>query len=313
MSEARPDSSLAALLLAQRLVDASAAPLKASEYWSLLERVPDPADVLGAPGPALVQRGVEPEVAERAVRLVDAATAVAFELDRLEQSGIQVVTSVDGEYPDGLRRLGRAAPPLLYVAGDPALLSGELLGVVGSRDVGVEGGEVAKAAARLAAERNVGVVSGGAKGVDQLAMNAALDAGGFAIGVLADSLLRTLRDPETRRAVLDGSVCLCTPYKPSTGFSVANAMGRNKVIYALSVATLVVAADLETGGTWAGAVEALRQRPAPVLVWAGEGAAAGNVALVARGAVPVTSLDALFPLPERPPPLDPGHQLALEV
>lgn len=313
MSEARSHSSLSAVLLSQRLVDVAASPLKASEYWSLLERVPDPVDVLGATAAALVGRGVDPEVAERAVRLVDAATSVAFEVDRLEQSGIRVVASVDAEYPDALRRLGRAAPPLLYVAGDPAVLTRDVLGVVGSRDVGMEGAEVAKTAARVAAERNVGVVSGGAKGVDRLAMKAAFYAGGFAIGVLADSLLRTLRDPETRRVVLDGSVCLCTPYKPSAGFSVANAMGRNKIIYALSAATLVVATDLESGGTWAGAVEALRQRLAPVLVWVGDEAAEGNAALVARGAVPVTAMDDLFPLPGRPPPLDPGHQLALEV
>lgn len=313
MSEARSDSSQAAVLLSQRLVDVAASPLKASEYWSLLERVPDPADVLGVTAAALVQRGVDPEAAERVVRLVDAATAVAFEVDRLEQSGIRVVASVDTEYPGGLRRLGRAAPPLLYVAGDPALLTRDVLGVVGSRDVGMEGADVAKAAARMAAERNVGVVSGGAKGVDRLAMNATLSVGGFAVGVMADSLLRAVRDPETRRAVLGGSLCVCTPYKPSAGFSVANAMGRNKVIYALSAATLVVAADLESGGTWAGAVEALRQRLAPVLVWAGHEVAEGNAALVARGAVPVMAMDDLFPLPEGPPPLDPEHQLALEV
>ena len=44
---ARTDSSLAALLLTQRLLDTPAAPLKSSEYWSLLEAVGDPAELLG--------------------------------------------------------------------------------------------------------------------------------------------------------------------------------------------------------------------------------------------------------------------------
>src|SRR6266508_2406999 len=113
--------------------------------------------------------------------------------------------------------------------------------------------QVARAAAAAAAAQRYGVVSGAAKGVDRLAMTASLDAGGSAVGVLADSLTRMTRDPEVRQAACDGRLCLCTPYKPTAGFSVANAMGRNKLIYALSKATLVVAADATKGGTWAGA------------------------------------------------------------
>ena len=51
---------------------------------------------------------------------------------------------------------------------------------------------------------------------------------------------------------------LCTPYGPDAPFSPGNAMGRNKLIYAQSLVTLVVASDRETGGTWSGAVEALK-------------------------------------------------------
>jgi hypothetical protein len=40
--QAASDGSLAAMLLCQRLVDTPAAPLKSSEYWSLLDRVGDP-------------------------------------------------------------------------------------------------------------------------------------------------------------------------------------------------------------------------------------------------------------------------------
>jgi predicted Rossmann fold nucleotide-binding protein DprA/Smf involved in DNA uptake len=107
---------------------------------------------------------------------------------------------------------------------------------------------------------------------------------------------------------------LITPYKPTAGFTVANAMGRNKLIYALSEATLVVACDTDKGGTWSGAVEALRQDISPVLVWTGAGAGAGNRALIERGALPVDDIDGLFPLPRRvadPRQPPPSHQLAL--
>lgn len=294
----RSHTSLASLLLTQRLVDAGAPPLKASEYWGVIEVVSDPAKLLGLDGEEIQSTtGADEELCRRIVRRLDAATSFAFALDEAEQSGVHVLSALDDDYPSVLReRLGRGAPPLLYLVGDPSLLGADLLGVVGSRNVSVEGGEVARRAAVEAVEHRYGVVSGAAKGVDLVAMLAALDAGGAAVGVLADSLVRTTRDPVVRLAVADGRLCLCTPYNPTAGFSVANAMGRNKLIYALSQATLVVAADCEKGGTWAGAVEALRQRSAPVLVWTGEGTGDGNARLVQRGAVGVERASELFPL-----------------
>lgn len=218
--------------------------------------------------------------------MLDAATALALALEATEQSGVQAVSALDERYPTGFKaRLGRAAPPILYTVGDLDLFGQDALGIVGSRAVDDDGADIAGVAAREAVAHGWGVVSGGAKGVDRLAMHAALEAGGSVSGVLADSLSRTVKDAEVRRAITAGSLCLITPYKPSAGFSVANAMGRNKLIYALSTGTLVVASDLEKGGTWGGAVEALKQRIAPVLVWRGPGGGQGNERLVELGAV----------------------------
>jgi predicted Rossmann fold nucleotide-binding protein DprA/Smf involved in DNA uptake len=289
----RPDSSLAALLLTQRLVDTGAAALKASEYWKLLEVVGDPGRLLGLDAARITaDLGVPDDLAARIERRLAAATAFAFALDEAEQSGLQVLASVDDDYPVVLKdRLGSSAPPLLTTAGDVGLLTRDLLGVVSSRDVSDATATVAGEAARAAVAEGWGVVSGGAEGVDRLAMDAALHGDGVAVGVLADSLVRVTRDAEVRRAVTDGRLCLCTPYKPTAGFTVANAMGRNKVIYALSRATLVVASGHDHGGTWAGATESLKRRIASVLVWTGEGAGPGNPALVERGGHGVGAAD----------------------
>lgn len=128
-------------------------------------------------------------------------------------------------------------------------------------------------------------------------MLAAFDCDGPVVGVLADSLEQRLRDSDTRRGVLEDRLCLVTPYKPSMGFTVANAMGRNKVIYALARRTFVVMADLDKGGTWAGAVEWLRRDPTGVAVWTGPGAGAGNEALVNRGATPIDHVEQLLEAP----------------
>jgi predicted Rossmann fold nucleotide-binding protein DprA/Smf involved in DNA uptake len=314
----RSPSSLAALLLCQRLQPTPAPPLKSSEYWALLEAVGDPAALLGQDAAGITGRfRVDAALAERVAKLLDAATGFALRLEEAEQQGLRLAASVDDSYPQVLiDRLARRAPPLLYLVGDPTLLQADQLGIIGSRDVSDQAAEVARQAATAAVEAGFGVVSGAAKGVDRLAMGAALEADGTAVGVLADSLVRMTRDPQVRRAVTDGQLCLCTPYKPTAPFSTANAMGRNKLIYALSKATLVVTAAAETGGSWAGAVEAIGQATTPVLVWTGPGAGPGNPLLSQRGGIAVAQLAELFPLPDPPRPRAPHpvtDQLALEV
>jgi predicted Rossmann fold nucleotide-binding protein DprA/Smf involved in DNA uptake len=124
-------------------------------------------------------------------------------------------------------------------------------------------------------------------------MNAALDAGGCVVGVLADALTRTASDPEVRRAVAEERLCLATPYAPSAPFSAGNAMGRNKILYALADVTVVVECEEGKGGTWSGATEALSHGYGDVVVWLGAGAAAANHVLAEKGAVPV---DASVPI-----------------
>jgi predicted Rossmann fold nucleotide-binding protein DprA/Smf involved in DNA uptake len=100
-----------------------------------------------------------------------------------------------------------------------------------------------------------------------------------------------------------GQLCLASPFAPSAPFRAGNALGRNKIIYALSQIAVVVSADAGSGGTWAGASEAIDHSYAHVAVWTGTGSKPGNTGLVARGATPVDDVAALFDLdPAIPPP-----------
>ena len=299
---ARSEDSIASLLLTTRLGDAVPAPLTPSRYWRLLDAVPEPAELLGVAGGDLARRaGLSPEDGLQIERLLAGATTLAFALERMERQGFVPLTAFDEGYPARLReRLGDQAPPVLFTVGDRALLSSEGIGIVGSRAVTPDGAEVARAVAGRAAAEGLTVVSGGARGVDQEAMSAAQTAGGRVVAYLADSLQRRVREPETRRAVAEGVVCLATPYGPSAGFSAANAIGRNKLIYAGARTTLVVASDLERGGTWAGATEALGRGFGIVAVWVGPGSGPGNARLVERGAIPVSDVAAVFAVPGTP-------------
>lgn len=222
--------------------------------------------------------------AERLPRLLDRVGMLAIELERLESLGIWVMTRADAEYPVRLReRLKLAAPPVFFGSGPVEAIGAPGLAVVGSRDVDEEGNDAATVAGRACAVSGWVVYSGAARGVDEVAMRACLEGGGRVVGVLADSLEKAIRAPLSRQAVAEGQLTLLTPYAPAAPFSVGNAMGRNKLIYALADYALVVSSGAETGGTWAGATEALKAGWCPVFVRDGENVPEGNKKLLKRG------------------------------
>jgi predicted Rossmann fold nucleotide-binding protein DprA/Smf involved in DNA uptake len=243
------------------------------------------------------------EEVDRLTRLLSRGSELVDELERLELLGLWVVTRWDEAYPERLRkRLGDLAPTVLFGSGKLNLLGKSGLAVVGSRNVDERGNTMAQLAGRACAESGLVVYSGGARGVDSIAMGAALEAGGSAVGVLADSLEKAARATDAREGIERGTLTFITPYSPSAPFSVGAAMGRNKLIYALADWALVVASDVEKGGTWAGATEALKAGWVPVFAVTGPGAPPGNGLLVERGARP-------FPDPFPDPPSSLGEWL----
>ncbi len=103
-----------------------------------------------------------------------------------------------------------------------------------------------------AALQGLSIISGGARGVDENAMVGALAQEGTVVGVLADSLLRAATSARFRPSLMNGNLALISPFNPEAGFDVGNAMARNKYIYCLADAAVVIAADKEQGGTWNG-------------------------------------------------------------
>jgi predicted Rossmann fold nucleotide-binding protein DprA/Smf involved in DNA uptake len=118
-------------------------------------------------------------------------------------------------------------------------------------------------------------------------MNGALEAGGTALGVLADSLEKKAMSRENRDHLRSGRLVLVSPYDPNAGFNVGHAMRRNKIVYAFADAALVVNAEIGRGGTWAGALEQLeRHSSVPVYVRTTGPVSEALEALRGRGALP---------------------------
>jgi len=198
-----------------------------------------------------------------------------------------VISRSDDAYPGRLKSyLGQAAPPLLYGAGEPRLLQAGGLAIVGSRDASEEDIEFARSVGAACASQDIAVISGGARGVDLEAMAAGFEADGKAVGVLPDSLARNAVLPRYREGLISGRLALVSPYDPDARWFAFTAMDRNKVIYGLSDAALVVSSAADNGGTWAGAVEALDAGRIAVYVKAHGHVKEGNRKLLARGGRP---------------------------
>lgn len=223
---------------------------------------------------------------DRVSGLLQRGAALALAVEKWTSSGLWILSSDDDAYPRRLRsHLGRSAPSLLFGVGDAAALDRGGLSIIGSRDIDAEGEAYTAEVARQCARESIPVVSGGARGVDEIALSAAFDAGGYGVAVLAEGLGKASLAAKYREGIREERLVLVSPYAPHADFSVGNAMGRNKLIYALGDAALVVNTALGTGGTWAGAEEELkRERAQPLFVRLTATPLEGNKALLQLGA-----------------------------
>ena len=203
------------------------------------------------------------------------------------------MTREDDDYPTRLRdRLRDGAPPVLYGSGGRGILDAPGLAIVGSRDADALAISFCEQLGRHCAENGTAVYSGAAKGVDTAAMMSAAERNGAVVGVLPDGLEGAIRKRDFRPLLVDSNLTLISPYHPAARFSVGAAMGRNRIIYALSCAAVVVSSG-DAGGTWNGAIENVHAGWVPLFVRSDGSEPPGNRALVVRGGRPV-ALDQLL-------------------
>lgn len=251
----------------------------------------EPGWLLGASELGLRAIGIPVETARLVLRRMERQQRVIEDAARLRERGCWIVTERDEHYPARLARLGDRRPVVLYGVGEAGLLEGPSLAVVGSRELDAAGTAFATVLGVRTAEMGWVLVSGGARGADMAAMRGAADAGGCVVGVLSADLPRWARTAEHAEAIADGRLTLVTIAHPEMPFANAIALARNKVIYALGEASVVVACDVARGGTRHGAREALTHGWGPVLVREGADAPEGNRLLLREGGSPLRDAD----------------------
>lgn len=254
----------------------------------LMSMQKQPKDIVTCTAEELSMMGIPPELATRLPKLAERTVGLGLKLHHLNGNGIKVVTRADDDYPKIFKRkLSQNCPPLFYYVGDPALFNEQnmAVGIVGSRSIGDNDIAYVRQMVKKFVDRGFTIVSGGAKGVDTEAVNAALEFGGKVIIYTADKLDGLMHRKKYTTHVIDKRVLLVSVHNPEVGFSNGIAMMRNRFIYLSSQATLVVKSDANKGGTWAGATECLKKGYAFTLCRNTQ--AQGNQLLIQQGAIPV--------------------------
>lgn len=202
----------------------------------------------------------------RIIALLERKMALAIKLEKWTKAGVWIINRSDKFYPENLKtKLKDKVPPILFGIGNMELLNKKYIGIVGSRNISLQDVDATKEIVEQIVEQGHGIVSGSARGVDEHSMVGALALNGCAIGVLADSLLKKSTTKIYRESIVNSKLVLISPYNPEAGFNVGNAMGRNKLIYVLSDATIVIKSDTK-GGTWEGSKENISNKWVPMWV-----------------------------------------------
>lgn len=165
----------------------------------------------------------------------------------IERSGARIVVSADDGYPALLKEIA-APPPVLYYRGDLLETDRMAVAIVGTRRMTPYGREMTVKISSELARAGVTIVSGLARGVDGVAHQAALDAGGRTIAVLGSGVNR-IYPPEHRnlaqRIAEQGAVM--SDYLPNTPPDGVNFPPRNRIISGLSMGVVVVEAPDRSG------------------------------------------------------------------
>lgn len=173
------------------------------------------------------------------------ADRVEAELKVGEASGARLVMAGDADYPALLAQID-AAPPVLWALGPRLPLNRKAVAIVGARNASAAGQNMAAALARDLGASGFTVVSGMARGIDARAHQAALQTGTVAVlgGGIDD--VYPPENAELYRALAEQGLIVS---ESPAGYraQARDFPRRNRIISGLSLATVVVEAELRSG------------------------------------------------------------------
>ena len=199
-----------------------------------------------APAEAFREAGLPERALSNLLRLRDETDLDALS-DSIQQKDVQVLTLLDDNYPKLLRQIDQA-PPVLYVRGTLLPADDFAIAMVGTRRISDYGQQITRDTSLYLAGHGLTIVSGLARGVDALAHQSALQAGGRTIAVLGSGV-DVIYPPEHRTladAIIENGAII-SDYPLGTQPEGVNFPPRNRIISGLSLATVVVEAGERSG------------------------------------------------------------------
>ncbi|RPJ23967.1 MAG: DNA-protecting protein DprA [Chloroflexi bacterium] len=214
---------------------------------------------------------------------------------RIESQGIKILTWEDESYPQRLKEIDQP-PPVLYIRGEYLPDDVFAVAIVGTRRVTPYGRQITEELSSFLAANGMTVVSGLARGVDSIAHQTSLKAGGRTIGVLGSGVDKIY--PPENRALAEQMMergAIISDYAPGTPPDASNFPPRNRIISGLSLAVVVIEAG-ETSGALITAEFAAEQGrevfdiPGSILAPQSK----GTNKLIKNGALPLLSVNDLM-------------------
>ncbi|MEE8387453.1 MAG: DNA-processing protein DprA [Acidiferrobacterales bacterium] len=214
---------------------------------TLLESFDSPENIVGASHAQLSKVLGSNEAVLCAITDAVDAERLALDTEWLAEEGSHLLVITDDDYPALLREIPDP-PALLYIRGDPAVLSLPQLAMVGSRNPTPGGMDNARAFASALAPTGLLVTSGMALGIDTAAHTGALEGGGSTVAVAGtgvDRIYPARNHALAHRIVEQGA--LVSEFPLATPPLRENFPQRNRIIAGLSLGTIVIEAALRSG------------------------------------------------------------------
>jgi DNA processing protein len=242
----------------------------------------------------LVDAGLGRKVIERVIQ-ARAEVDLTKLWEKIESQGIKILTWQDESYPGRLKEIDQP-PPVLYIRGE--YLPDDLFAVaiVGTRRVTPYGRQITEEMSSFLAANGITVISGLARGVDAIAHQSTLKAGGRTIAVLGSGVDKIY--PPEHRGLAEQMMergAIISDYPLGTPPDASNFPPRNRIISGLSLAVVVIEAG-ETSGALITAEFAAEQGrevfavPGSILAPQSK----GTNKLIQRGALPLLSMNDLM-------------------
>ena len=272
------------LLLTSSLGDPERKPLTVAQFRNLAKRVQAAEKEISSRDLCvedLLKLGYDIPMAQRIYGLLSGTNQLRESLRRGENCDCYPITRLNPIYPAAVRRrLGMDCPGVIWAKGDISLLNRPAVAVIGSRDLYEDNLLFAEEAGRQIAKQGYVLVSGNARGADQAAQRAALEAGGQVISVVADSMQK---QPLVRNVLWLSLDDFDQP------FSALRALHRNYVIHTLAELSVAAQCTLGKGGTWDGICHNLKNGWNPVCIF--DVGREGTLVLQNRGVQGITAND----------------------